>query len=259
MLSHLDNKVVMITGASSGIGKASAESFAAAGARLILTARRVEKLQEIAAKLAAEYKAQVLPIELDVQDKQAVQQTIADLDESWRNIDILVNNAGVGVTTELMHEASPDDWDSIIDTNVKGLLYVTRAVLPTMVSRNSGHIINIGSTAGHSYYVRGNVYSASKHAVKALTRSLRLDLMGYMIRVTEIDPGMTKTEFSEKRWDKERAEQFYAGFEPLVADDIADAIIYCATRPERVNVSELMVYSTAEAAPTMVHREDINQ
>jgi len=155
----------------------------------------------------------------------------------------LVNNAGVGVTSELIQNANPDDWDIIIDTNIKGLLYVTRTVLPILIKRNNGHIVNIGSTAGHDYYMGGNVYSASKHAVKARTRSMRIDLKGYQIRVSEIDPGMIKTEFSEVRWDKERADKFYSGFQPLIGADVADTVIYCVTRPPHVNISEIMVVS----------------
>ena len=223
---------------------------------MILAARRVERLEALAQALSAEHGVEVLPIKLDVSDKAAVQNTIEQLPEAWQAIDILVNNAGVGVTTELMQNASVDDWDKIIDVNLKGLLYVTRAVIPGMVARNSGHVVNIGSTAGHGYYMGGNVYSASKHAVKAITRSLRIDLKGHKIRVSEIDPGMVKTEFSEVRWkDKERSEQFYSGFELLVGDDVADAVVYCTTRPLHVNVAEVMVYPQAHVAPTIVHRE----
>ncbi len=254
-MESLKNKIVFITGASAGVGKACAEQFAELGANVIITARRFDRIHELASTLEKTYDVKALPLQLDISNKQHVQKTIATLNKEWNQIDILVNNAGVGVTTELMQNANIDDWDVIIDTNIKGLLYVTRAVLPTMIQRNSGHIVNIDSTAGHDYYMGGNVYSASKHAVKALTRSLRIDLKGYHIRVSEIDPGIIKTEFSEVRWNKEKAEKFYAGVQPLVANDVADAVIYCTTRPLRVNISEIMVYPTAQVAPTIIHRE----
>jgi len=254
-MQSLKNKLVFITGASAGIGRSCAEQFAAHGANLVLTARRIDRISELAVDLKQKYNIKALPLRLDVSNKKQVQDTIANLDAEWKNIDILINNAGVGVTTELMQNANPDDWDLIIDTNVKGLLYVTRAILPVMVKRNSGHIVNIGSVAGHNYYMGGNVYSASKHAVKAISKSLRIDLKGYKIRVLEIDPGMVKTEFSEVRWNKEKAEKFYSGMQPLVGDDIADAVIYCTTRPPHVNISELMIYPVAQVSATIVHRE----
>jgi 3-hydroxy acid dehydrogenase/malonic semialdehyde reductase len=254
-MESLKNKIVFITGASAGVGKACAEQFAALGANIIITARRFDRIKELAVALEKAHSIKVLPLQLDISNKKQVQETIATLDNGWNQIDILVNNAGVGVTSELMQDANVDDWDIIIDTNIKGLLYVTRSILPNMIKRDSGHIINIGSTAGHDYYMGGNVYSASKHAVKALTRSLRIDLKGYRIRVSEIDPGMIKTEFSEVRWNKEKAEKFYADFQPLVANDVADTVIYCTTRPLHVNIAEIMVYPTAQAAPTIVHRQ----
>lgn len=254
-MESLKNKIVFITGASAGVGKACAEQFAASGANIIITARRFDRIKELAETLEKIHGVQVLPLQLDISNKQQVQKIITTLSAEWNQIDILVNNAGVGVTSKLMQDASVDDWDTIINTNIKGLLYVTRSILPNMIKRNAGHIINIGSTAGHDYYMGGNVYSASKHAVKALTRSLRIDLKGYRIRVSEIDPGMIKTEFSEVRWNKEKAEKFYAGFQPLAANDVADTVIYCTTRPLHVNISEIMVYPTAQVAPTIVHRE----
>lgn len=255
MAISLKDKIVFITGASSGVGEACAEQFANQGANLILIARRFDRVSALAKKLKQQYGIKALPLKLDISNKKEVQGTIENLDEEWKSIDILVNSAGVGVTSELMQNAKPDDWDIIIDINIKGLLYVTRAILPTMIKRNTGHIINIGSTAGHAHYMGGNVYSASKHAVKALTQSLRIDLKGYQLRVSEIDPGMIKTEFSEVRWGKEKAEKFYSGFQPLVAADIADSVIYCVTRPLHVNVAEMIVYPTAQAAPAIVHRE----
>ncbi len=249
----------MITGASAGIGEAAARYFAKEGASLILAARRYDKLLQLASSLEDEYSVKVLPILLDVSDKQKVSEAISALDEYWQKVDILVNNAGMGVTSDLMQNASIDDWDKIIDINVKGLLYVTKAVLNSMIKRNSGHIINIGSVAAHDYYMGGNVYSASKHAVKAISRSLRIDVKGYDIRVSQIDPGMVKTEFSERRWDKQKAEKFYEGVVALQAEDIADAILYCATRPKHVTISDMKVYPSAQVAPTIVHREGDKQ
>ncbi len=254
-MQSLKNKRVLITGASAGLGKACAEQFAAQGAHVILTARRLERIEALAKQLTEQYGVEALALAMDVSNRSQVESVLGNLDEQWRAIDILVNNAGVGVTTELMQNANPADWDVIIDTNVKGVLSVTRALLPGMVKRNSGHIINIGSVAGHDYYMGGSVYSASKHAVKAITRSLRIDLKGHKIRVSEIDPGMIKTEFSEARWDKERAEQFYKGMEPLVADDVADTVLFCATRPAHVNIAEIMVYPIDQVSTAIVHRE----
>lgn len=256
-MESLKNKIVFITGASSGVGKACAKHFAALGANIIITARRFQRIQELALLLEKEYGIEALPLKMDISNKEQVQQTIASLNDGWDQIDILLNNAGVGVTSELMQNANVDDWDIIIDTNIKGMLYVTHSILPSMIKRNAGHIINIGSTAGHDHYKGGNVYSASKHAVKALTRSLRIDLSGYRIRVSEIDPGMIKTEFSEVRWNKEKAEKFYAGFHPLTADDIADSVIYCTTRPLHVDIAEIVIYPTAQAAPTIIHRDEV--
>ena len=251
----LTNKNVFITGASAGIGKACAQQFAQLGANVILAARRVERVAQLAEELAQQYQVKTLALPLDVSDRAAVEAAIAGLPEQWQAIDILVNNAGVSTTTTLMQNANIDDWEAMIDVNLKGLLYVTRTIIPNMVARDTGHVVNIGSIAGHDYFMAGNVYSATKHAVKALTRSLRIDLKGYHIRVSEVDPGMVKTELSEKRWDKERAEKYYQGFEPLVGDDVADTVIYCVTRPLHVNVSEIMVYPQAHVSPTIVHRE----
>lgn len=255
MTTKLKDKIVFITGASAGIGEACAKNFAAKGANVILTARRFDRIIKLAEELEQQYGIKILALQLDITNKEQVKSIIQGLNSKWREIDILINNAGVGVTTELMQNANPDDWDIIIDTNIKGFLYVTRSILPIMVKRNVGHIINIGSVAGHDYYMGGNVYSASKHAVKALTKSLRIDLKGHKLKVSEIDPGMVRTEFSEVRWDKKKAKQFYSGMQPLVADDIADAIIYCVTRPQHVNVAEIQIYPMAQVAPSIVYRE----
>jgi len=255
MLS-LKNKIVFITGASSGIGEACAKQFGALGTRLILAARRIEHIQKLAVALKNEHQIEVLPIKLDVQNKEEVAKVIRDLPQDWTDIEILVNNAGLALSSDKIQNGDLKNWETMINTNLLGLLYVTHAILPGMVARNHGHIINIGSVAGHDYYVGGNVYCATKHAVKAINKSLRLDLSGLDIRVTEINPGLTHTEFSEVRWqNKERADQFYSGFTPLCANDIADTVLYCATRPKHVNIEELIIYPTAQASPNLVHKK----
>ncbi len=244
-----------LTGASSGIGKACAEQFAALGARLIITARRVDRLTDLAETLKATYKIEVLAIELDIQDYAMINKVIDELPDNWKNIDTLVNNAGLALSSDPFQKLELSAIDTVIDTNVKGLLYMTRALLPGMIERNSGHVINIGSTAGHSYYAGGNVYCATKHAVKAVTHCLRIDLAGTPIRVSEIAPGAVKTEFSEVRWqDKARADAFYDKFTPLLPDDIARSVVFCAIQPPHVNVVEIMVMATEQNAPTMITR-----
>lgn len=253
---QLKGQTVFITGASSGIGKACAEQFASLGANLVITARRKERLTALANDLIGQYGIQCLPLTLDVRSYKQVESVFEKLKLEKIEIDILVNNAGLALTSDKIYEGQVDNWDTMIDTNLKGLLYVTRVVLASMMKRNHGHIINIGSVAGHDCYLGGNVYSATKFAVRALTKSLRLDLMGTAIRVSEVDPGAVETEFSEVRWnDKEKAKKFYQDFHPLVADDIADAVIYCATRPPHVNVSELVVFPQAQASISQVHRK----
>lgn len=259
MVLDLKNKIVFITGASSGIGKACAYYFAAQGCRLILTARREERLQAIVKELKQAHNTDSLAIKLDVQDKKQIQTAFASLPEAWSKIDILINNAGLALDTAKMQDSKIDNWDVMIDTNIKGLLYVTHEALKTMVSRNSGHIINVGSVAGQEYYSGGNIYCATKHAVKAITKTLRIDLLGKAIRVSEIAPGAVHTEFSEVRWnDKEKADNFYKGFQPLTAEDIADAILYCATRPLHVNVAQMTLYPTVQASANHLHREDLS-
>lgn len=250
-LTSLKGKTAFITGASSGIGKACAEQLAMQGANLVITARREDRLQALAQTLANEHGVTCLPIILDVRDNDQVQAVFNDLTV---DIDILVNNAGLALETDKLQDSDIHNWDVMIDTNVKGLLYVTKAALPRMLKKNSGHIFNIGSIAGQLCYPTGNVYCATKHAVRALSQSMRLDLLGTGLRVTEIAPGAVETEFSEVRWnDKDRAKKFYEGFQPLIADDIADAVIYCATRPTHVNVSEIMIYPQAQAS-VQIHR-----
>lgn len=253
----MKNKVVLITGASSGIGRACSEQFASLGARLILTARRIDRLDELSRDIKKAYGTDVLAIRLDVQDKKEVSHAVGSLGSDWSSVDVLLNNAGLALDNVPMQEGNIDDWDTMINTNVRGLLYVTRAILPGMISRNRGHIINIGSIAGHECYPRGNVYSATKHAVQAISKSLRIDLLGLPIRVTEIDPGAVETEFSEVRWkDKERAKEFYSSFTPLSAKDIADAVVYCATRPPHVDISQLVIYATDQASANHLYKKD---
>jgi 3-hydroxy acid dehydrogenase / malonic semialdehyde reductase len=244
--------IVCITGASSGIGAASARAFAMAGAQLVLAARRVDRLHA----LAAELKTACHVLELDVRDRAAVQGAVAAIPAAFRDIDVLVNNAGLSRGFEPLHEGSETDWDEMIDTNVKGLLYVTRALLPAMVARGRGQVINVGSVAGHDTYPRGNVYCATKAAVRVLNKALRLDLLGTGVRVSSVNPGLVPTEFSEVRFrgDRTRAAAVYERTRPLSPDDVAETIVWCASRPPWVNVEEILLMPTDQAAPTMVHR-----
>jgi len=257
-MTSLKNKTVFITGASSGIGKASAQQCAALGARILICARRKETLQAVADDIKNKYKAEVHTFSLDVRDQKAVDQAIRSLPDQWKNISVLVNNAGLSRGFDPIQSGSIQDWDEMIDTNVKGLLYVTRAVLPGMIERSEGHIINVGSVAGHSVYPKGNVYNASKFAVEALTQGMKMDLLGTPIRVTSVDPGLVETEFSIVRFhgDKERADKVYAGITPLTADDIADAIVWAATRPAHVNINDIIMMPVDQASPTHVHRKN---
>lgn len=257
-MQSLNNITVFITGASAGIGAATAKQFAEQGANLIITARRVERLEKLADELRQQYNVKVLPLALDVQNNAQVQEVINNLPDAWQAIDILVNNAGLAITLDKIQEADTQNWDAMIDTNIKGLLYVTRAILPDMIERNTGHVINVGSIAGHSYYPGGNVYCATKHAVKAICKTLRMDLMGTGIRVSEIAPGAVETEFSVVRFegDVEKAKKVYQGFEPLKPEDIADTILYCATRPPHVNVSTLEVYPQAQAYADKIYKAE---
>lgn len=252
----LTGKSVFITGASSGIGQACAELFAQAGANLIIAARRKDRLESLAHELFINHKTKVKPILLDVQKFEQVDNGVRELLAAGNSIDVLINNAGLALSIDKIQNADVNNWDTMIDTNIKGLLYVTRAVLPHMCHKNAGHIINIGSIAGHECYPGGNIYSATKHAVRAISKSLRLDLLGYNIRVTEIDPGAVHTEFSEVRLkNKEKALKVYEGYQPLIARDIADAALYSATRSPHVNISEIVIHPQAQAAVTQVFRK----
>ncbi|HAV23559.1 MAG TPA: NAD(P)-dependent oxidoreductase [Bacteroidetes bacterium] len=255
-MNPLNNKIALITGASSGIGKACAAAFAAAGARVILSARRKNRLLELSADLKAKHGAETFIIELDVRDNKAVTLAFNRLPDEWQSIDVLVNNAGLSRGLDKLHEGSIEDWEEMIDTNVKGLLYVSRVVVPGMVARKSGTIVNIGSIAGHEVYPKGNVYCATKHAVDALTKGLRMDLVDTPIRVCTVDPGLVQTEFSEVRFrgDTERAKITYKGYKPLQPEDIADAVMYCASAPPHVQIAEVLILPTAQSSTTLVHK-----
>lgn len=254
---NLSNKIVLITGASAGIGKACAEAFAKEGASLILTARRIAKLNKISASLKKKYGIKVFTTQLDVRDKDAVKSMVSSLPGEWKKIDILINNAGLARGLSDIDEGSYDDWDEMIDTNIKGLLYVSREIIPLMVKRKKGHVINIGSIAGHQVYPKGNVYNATKFAVNALSKTMRLDLYQKDVRVSTVDPGMVKTEFSLVRFrgDNERAKKVYEGLFPLNPEDIADAVIYCATRPLHVNIDEIIIMPAIQASPMHIKRK----
>jgi 3-hydroxy acid dehydrogenase/malonic semialdehyde reductase len=243
------SKIALITGASAGIGEACTKLFAQNGYNLILAARRVEKLKNLAAQLKADYGVEIISIQLDVRNAQEVAQQLEALPEKWKQVDLLVNNAGLSQGLDPIQEGNITDWDTMIDTNVKGLLYVTRVVSPWMVARKSGHIVNIGSIAGKETYANGNVYCATKHAVDSLNKGMRIDLLPHGIKVTAIHPGAVETEFSEVRFkgDKERAKAVYQGFEPLMAADIADAVWYAVSRPAHVNINDLLIMPTAQA------------
>lgn len=257
----IQNQIVFITGASSGIGAACAKIFAKGGAKLILAARRVEKLDRLANELV-ETKSiasgnEIYLLELDVRDRPQVESAINALPDAWKNIDILINNAGLSRGLDKLHEGNFQDWEEMIDTNVKGLLYMTRYIVPGMVSRGRGHVVNIGSIAGRQAYPKGSVYCASKAAVRAISDGLKQDLLGTAVRVTEIEPGLVETEFSNVRFhgDAEKAKNVYQGLTPLTADDVADVVYFCATRSPHVNISEVLLVPTDQATATLVHRK----
>jgi 3-hydroxy acid dehydrogenase/malonic semialdehyde reductase len=258
MSADLKSKCVLVTGASSGIGRACAEAFAAHGCRLLIVARRLERLEELAQALRKHHGVEVLPAALDVRDRAAVEAWIGGLPGEWNEIDILVNNAGLARGLAPLHDGEVEDWEEMIDTNLKGLLYVTRVVVKQMVERGRGHVINIGSIAGHEVYPGGNVYCASKHAVTAVGRALGIDTLGTGVRVSSVDPGMVDTEFSLVRFDGDsaRADGVYDGLEPLHGEDVADAVVFCATRPPHANVREMILMPTAQAAAVFAHRTE---
>lgn len=254
----MSQKKAFITGASAGIGAACASVFAREGYDLLLAARRIDRLTELSDQLMSSYGINTHLLALDVRDADEVFSTFSNLPSGWQQVDVLINNAGLSQGLDSIHEGDIGDWDRMIDTNIKGLLYVTRAVAPIMAARNEGHIINIGSIAGKEVYPNGNVYCATKHAVDALTKGMRIDLLDKHIRVTAIHPGMVETEFSIVRFkgDKERASAVYQNLEPLVADDIAEAAWFAVSRPKHVNINDLVIMPTAQATATLTIREN---
>jgi serine 3-dehydrogenase len=257
-MNLLKGKIIFITGASAGIGKACAEVFAKEKSNLILVARRIDRVKSLANKLEEEYGIKTKCINLDVRDYKQIEETINSLETNWKKIDILINNAGLSRGLDKIHEGKKEDWDEMIDTNIKGLAYVTRHVLPLMVKRKKGHIINIGSTAGHDVYPFGNVYAATKFAVKALSQSTRYDVLDKAIKVTSVDPGMVETEFSIVRFrgDKERAKKVYTGIKPLSPKDVAETVLFCTTRPQNVNINQVILTPLAQASSTQIVRKE---
>ena len=257
-MSRLSGRTALVTGASSGIGRSAALALAGDGARVVAAARRRDRIEDLCREIVRRHGAEAAgALEMDVRNREDVRQAVERLTESgWGEIDILVNNAGLSAGLGPLHEGLFDDWDRMIDTNITGLLNVSRFVVPGMVARGSGHIVNIGSVAGREVYPGGNVYCATKFAVRAINKGLRLDLHGSGVRVTTVDPGMVETEFSVVRFhgDGERAGKVYAGTTPLTPDDVADAIVWAVTRPEHVNVEEILLMPTAQASTTQVHR-----
>ena len=250
------NKIVLITGATSGIGKACAEKFAAAGYDIIITGRRQERLAQLQSTIASQYGVTVLPLCFDVQDRNAVTAAFAGLPPQWKKIEILINNAGLALGRDSFDEANMDDWETMLNTNVHGLLYVSRAVLPFMIEQKKGHIINIGSVAGKEVYEKGNVYCASKYAVDAISKSMRIDLLKHNIKVTAIHPGAVETEFSIVRFKGEssKANAAYDGLVPLTAGDIADTIFYCAGLPAHVCINDLVITCLQQAGTYYFNR-----
>jgi len=250
-------RTILITGATSGIGLAAARKFAENNYNLIITGRRKERLDKLRDELLGKNPGiKILVLAFDARSLTQVVENLGNLDQEWQRIDILLNNAGLAVGLNHIDDGVIDDWERMIDTNIKGLLYVTRVVSPGMVERGEGHIINIGSIAGKEVYENGNVYCATKHAVDALSRSMRIDLVKHGIRVTNVAPGLVKTEFSDVRFkgDKEKAEVPYKGMKPLTGGDVADVIYYCASLPPHVNIDDVLIMPSAQASSTVIHR-----
>ena len=255
-MNRLQGKRVLITGASAGIGEACARHFAAQGAHLLLSARRLDRVGELASRLADEHGVEARADALDVTDWAAVQAYATELLDAGLVPDVLINNAGKAKGLDKLQDGSIEHWDEMIDTNVKGLLYVTRAFLPAMVDRNSGHVIHLGSIAGRWVYPKGAVYNATKYAVRALSEAMNIDLLGTKVRVSSVDPGLTETEFSDVRFDgdTERAATVYADTSPLTADDVADAVLYVANAPEHVDIFNLVMMPTVQRYPGYMDR-----
>ena len=245
----MNKKTVLITGATSGFGKAIAKKFASQQHNVIVTGRRKNLLDDVVAEIQQQYKVNALGLNFDVRDKNEVNKQMKDLPKEWQAIDILVNNAGLALGKDFFEEADMDDWETMIDTNVKGLLYMSRATIPYMVKKGNGHIINIGSVAGKDVYDKGNVYCATKHAVDSISRSMRIELLRHKIKVTALHPGAAETEFSIVRFkgNENAAKQVYEGYDPLTGEDIADTVFYCASLPAHVCINDLTITPTAQA------------
>ncbi|MCF6185272.1 MAG: SDR family oxidoreductase [Bacteroidales bacterium] len=249
------NKTALITGATSGIGKATALMLAKHNYNLIITGRRLQRLQNFEKELKAKYQIEVLILNFDIRNREETKKQIETLPKNFQNIDLLINNAGLASGLDLIHEADIDDWEKMIDTNVKGLLYISRAIMPKMVERKSGHIVNISSIAGKETYLKGNVYCATKHAVESITKAMRIDMLPYGIKVTSVSPGAVNTEFSLVRLgDKEKADKVYEGLTPLYAQDIAEAVEFAVTRPPHVNINDILIMPAAQANSSYTHR-----
>ncbi len=251
------NKITLITGATSGIGKSCAYLFAKNNHDLILTGRRKDRLDNITQELKSKYGINILPLTFDIRDNEAVKNAIHTLPIKWKRINILINNAGLAVGLNTIQDGDIDDWERMIDTNVKGLLYISRAVLPLLVKQNSGHVINIGSIAGKEVYPNGNVYCATKHAVDALSKAMRIDMVKHGIKVTQIAPGAIETEFSIVRFkgNQEKSNSIYEGYQPLLPNDVANVIYYTTTLPAHVNINDLVLMPTAQASATVLNKE----
>ena len=252
----MPNKIAFITGASSGIGMAIAKRFASEGINLILNARRLDRLEKLKLELESENQIKILLRPFDIRHKSEIEKAISEIPDDWKDIYYLINNAGLASGLGNLHEGDVEDWEKMIDTNVKGLLYISRIILPGMVERKMGHVVNISSIAGKEVYANGNVYCASKFAVDALSRGMRIELSPHNVKVTSINPGAVETEFSIVRFhgDKERADKVYDGFDNLLAEDIADAAYYVISRPQRMNINEMIVMPTAQPVATIINR-----
>ena len=252
------NKIALITGATSGIGKATAMQLAEQNYDLIITGRRKERLESFASEITDKFNCKLISLNFDIRNKTEVDEAIDGLPDEWKDIDVLVNNAGLAAGADPIQDGLVDDWERMIDTNIKGLLYISKKVMPLMIARKKGHIVNIGSVAGKQVYANGNVYCGTKHAVDAITQGMRVDLLHHGIRVTQIAPGAVETEFSIVRFHgaKDKADKVYEGYTPLFADDIANAVVFALTRPPHVNINDMLIMPTAQASPYYLDRKN---